>query len=882
MSLVTGTRLGPYEIQSAIGAGGMGEVYKARDTRLDRTVAIKVLPTGLSADSVRRARFEREAKTVAGLNHSHICTLFDVGDYDGVMFLVMEHIVGQTLAERLEKGPLPLEQALTIATEIAEALSAAHRQGVVHRDLKPGNVMLTRAGAKLLDFGLAKLTGHGEQPAASYAVSAVPTQAASLTGQGMIVGTLQYMAPEQLEGKPPDARTDLWALGAVLYEMVTGKRAFEGTSAVSVMSAIMEREPAPIASLQPLMPRALNHVVTTCLSKDPDARWQAAGDVARELRWIAGERLADRNAPQVAGAGLRRRTTRRRVVAGCCFIAAAAILTGWVWSSRNAGTPSPARLVHLTTSPGQHGYPALSPDGKQVAYHWNGADRQNWDIYVKLVGDVEPVRLTSDATSERSACWSPDGARIAFQRLGADRRWAVFTMSAVGRSQQKLTEVPNLLPGMSWSPDGKWLAVARGYAPGGDEASGAGIYLLPLTGGDPVRITSPRPPAYDAFPAFSWDGRSLAFARRTKAVFSNLFVQRLSSSAGPLDVPRQLTTSGAAINGIAWHPDDKEIVFSGESGFMLSYLYRVRVDGEGTPERIEVAAVGALQPSISRVGRRLVFTRLIEDYEIQRVESGGRSIAVFSSSLCDASPDLSADGSKVAFGSSRNGNGTEIWTADVDGTNMVQLTHGPGRNQGSPDWSPDARWLAFDSQAEDGTFDVWVIESGGGQARPVTREPSNEYHPKWSLDGRSLYVASDRSGKVEIWRVPLSAGGWEQMTTEGAELAEESADGTTLFCARAGGPLTARPLAGGAAETVVEYVSSGLFALAKNGIYYWGRSEGGLIPLRLLERSPGRSLELLRVYSPMGLTASPDGNTVFFASYLAPPQQNLVLMEGFR
>ncbi|MBP1778779.1 MAG: serine/threonine protein kinase, partial [candidate division NC10 bacterium] len=248
MSLAAGTRLGPYEIQSAIGAGGMGEVYKAKDTRLDRTVAIKVLPAEVSADQDRRARFEREAKTIGGLNHPHICTLYDVGEHDDVTFLVMEHLTGETLAQRLEKGALPVEQALTIAAEIADALAAAHRQGVIHRDLKPGNVMLTKAGAKLLDFGLAKLTGHGEQPAASV-VTAAPTPG-PLTGQGVIVGTLQYMAPEQLEGKPADARTDLWALGAILYEMVTGKRAFEGSSVVSLMTAIMEREPAAMTSLQ--------------------------------------------------------------------------------------------------------------------------------------------------------------------------------------------------------------------------------------------------------------------------------------------------------------------------------------------------------------------------------------------------------------------------------------------------------------------------------------------------------------------------------------------------------------------------------------------------------------------------------------------------------
>src|SRR5512139_2614725 len=301
MTLGSGTRLGPYEIQSAIGAGGMGEVYKARDTRLDRSVAIKVLPPAFSADPERRARFEREAKTIAGLNHPHICTLHDVGEYEGSTFLVMEHLTGETLAQRLEKGPLPLEQALTVATEIADALSAAHRQGVIHRDLKPGNVMLTKAGAKLLDFGLAKLKGHGEQPAAAHLASA-PTQSTPLTGEGMIVGTLQYMAPEQLEGKPADARTDLWALGAVLYEMLTGKRAFERATSASVIAAILDREPPPVSSLQPLAPPSLGRLVSRCLAKDPDERWSAANDLKPCLQWIA-EAGAERS--RQGGHGLR-------------------------------------------------------------------------------------------------------------------------------------------------------------------------------------------------------------------------------------------------------------------------------------------------------------------------------------------------------------------------------------------------------------------------------------------------------------------------------------------------------------------------------------------------------------------------------------------------
>ena len=283
MPLIPGTTLGPFQIEAPLGAGGMGEVYKARDTRLDRTVAIKVLPEHVANDPDLKQRFEREARTVAALNHPHICTLHDIGTQDGIDFLVMEYLDGQTLAQRLEKGALPLDQALTIAIEIADALDKAHRQGIVHRDLKPANIMLTAAGTKLLDFGLAKLKAPTE---AGAGLTALPTQSAGLTAQGTILGTLQYMAPECLDGNEADARSDLFSFGSILYEMVTGKKAFEGEGQASLISAIMTADPPPMSTLQSMTPPALDHVVATCLAKKPDDRWQSAGDVGRQLTWI--------------------------------------------------------------------------------------------------------------------------------------------------------------------------------------------------------------------------------------------------------------------------------------------------------------------------------------------------------------------------------------------------------------------------------------------------------------------------------------------------------------------------------------------------------------------------------------------------------------------
>src|SRR5450631_1901780 len=283
MPIQPGRRLGPYEILSAIGAGGMGEVYKARDTRLDRIVAIKVLPTHLADRSELRERFEREAKTIGSLNHPHICVLYDIGQQDGIDYLVMEYLEGETLAQRLQKGPLPIEQVLQYAIEISDALDKAHRKGVTHRDLKPGNIMLTKTGTKLLDFGLAKLR---QEASAATPLSELPTEQDALTAQGAIVGTLQYMAPEQLEGKEVDARTDIFAFGALVYEMATGKRAFGGTSQANVIGAILKDDPPPISSLQPMTPPALDRVVKKCLAKDPDDRWHAAKDLCDELKWI--------------------------------------------------------------------------------------------------------------------------------------------------------------------------------------------------------------------------------------------------------------------------------------------------------------------------------------------------------------------------------------------------------------------------------------------------------------------------------------------------------------------------------------------------------------------------------------------------------------------
>ncbi len=447
MSLAPGTRLGPYEIQSVLGAGGMGEVYRARDSRLDRTVAIKVLPSHVAADPNLKQRFEREAKTLAALSHPHICPVFDVGQQDEVDFLVMEYLDGQTLADRLLKGPLPLDQALRYAIEIADALDKAHRKGIVHRDLKPGNIMLTRSGgpsgptiAKLLDFGLAK-----PQPAAAVAgPSMAATMTSPLTGHGTILGTLQYMAPEQLEGKDADARTDIFALGALLYETIAGRKAFEGTSQASLISAIMSADPRSLSASQPLAPPPLDHLVQRCLAKDPDERWQTASDVMRELRWIAGQ-----HAQTVPSAPVRSKSHRARIAqaVAALILVAAAFSAGTWWNGARDASPAQWRGERLGGSTVAMG-PRVSPDGRTLAFQAMVDGQTQVAVMTPQSGNWTILTRDRSRGAIGTIGWSRDGTRLFFDRiLGGPR--GIFTVPVLGGEERIVLEDamgPELLP----------------------------------------------------------------------------------------------------------------------------------------------------------------------------------------------------------------------------------------------------------------------------------------------------------------------------------------------------------------------------------------------------------------------------------------------------
>src|SRR6202140_2288523 len=458
MALSSGTKLGPYEIQSPLGAGGMGEVYRALDTRLDRTVAIKVLASHLSSSPELKQRMEREGRAISSLNHPHICHLYDIGSQDGTDYLVMEFLEGETLAERLRKGAMPLNEILKIAIAVAESLAVAHRQGIVHRDLKPGNIMLTQGGAKLMDFGLAKplglqTTGTASGTAPSFTAAATlsgPSPLSPLTSAGSIIGTIQYMSPEQIEGKEADARSDIFAFGAVLYEMVTGKRPFAGKSQISLASSILENDPEPVSAVKPLTPTAFEHVVTTCLQKNPEERFQTAHDIKLELQWIA----ADRSGPAVAASPLSPSHFRERLGWAAAVIVAIVlgVVAGWLLYRPAQTAPAirtvinPPEKATLNLTGDGAGPPVLSPDGTSIAFAATTADGKT-GLWVRPMNSLDSHALP-DTDGAIFPFWSPDSRSLGFF---ADSK--LKTIDPNGGSVQAIRDA-QLGRGGAWGPGG--------------------------------------------------------------------------------------------------------------------------------------------------------------------------------------------------------------------------------------------------------------------------------------------------------------------------------------------------------------------------------------------------------------------------------------------
>jgi eukaryotic-like serine/threonine-protein kinase len=804
MTVSPGTRLGPYEILSRIGAGGMGEVWRARDTRLDRSVAIKVLPADLANNAELKLRFEREARSISQLAHPHICTLFDVGDERGTSYLVMELLDGETLSDRVAKGPLPLADVIRYGIQIADALDRAHQAGIVHRDLKPGNIMLTKSGAKLLDFGLAKA-----------AVSAMAPDAATvqkeLTQEGTIIGTFQYMAPEQLEGAEADPRTDIFALGAVLYEMTTGRRAFDGKTRTSLIAAIVAGEPAPMRSMQPLAPSALDHVVATCLEKDPEKRWQSARDVARELAWIGEGAGADTVASKPS-----------RVwpfVAALLMILA---IASGVLYVRERSKRVPPIAFSILPPPGLtfSAWPVIAPNGQWMAFATR--DRGQESIWLRRVGEIAPVKL---ATVDRAAhfFWSPDSKWIGFFSGSA-----LMRISVDGGQPETITKIDGYGVSGAWNKRGDILFVPK---------FGAGLFRVPASGGDAVAVTSLDAHARETlhgYAQFLGDDDRFLYLRRTigeapneiyagslqgslrKAVVKAdalagvwhgwllfvrngaLYAQRfdekkLTVSGEPRKIVDEADYSEEAATSSASVADDGAILYPPSSNVLVAHEYAWYDDtGKLQQKLFEEKGAGqmALSSDESKIARSIPDLRKgATDVHVRDV-ARGIDTRVTGGLSNNGNGVWSPDGERVYFASDREGM-YDIYSQSDDGVSAAQPVWKGGDDKIPMDVSPDGTILLAMLYSPRTKNDIWIVPLVGGTPRPLIATDGSDIEATFSRDGKWILYQSDRSGRPECYVMAFPDGRSYQVSTEGGVGGEWNyddskvvfANGPTLYAA---------------------------------------------------------------------------------------------------
>ncbi len=709
MTIAPGTRLGPYEITAPLGAGGMGEVWRARDTRLGRDVAIKVLPAAFAADEALRARFEREAKTISSLNHPNICTLYDVGREGETDYLVLEMVEGETLAARLARGPLPTGEVLRYGMQIADALEKAHRAGIVHRDLKPGNIMLTKSGAKLLDFGLARSASLG--PAAGdRAIS--PTMTMPLTKEGHLVGTFQYMAPEQLEGAEADARSDLWALGCVFYEMATAKRAFDGASQASLISAIMKDEPRPIGELAAMSPPALDRAVQQCLAKDPDDRWQSAGDLRRELAWIlASGSQASAIAPGVAGAGgiLRARGPRALLRGGwtrAIPLVVGMALAGLLGLMLGRGRPeSPVRLTVLHDGAGSINPDpvdvALSPDGENLAYVV--FDSTGTTLWVRPLAAARARVLVQSASVIRTPFWSPDSRTIAYFTTGEEGR--LWKASLAGGSPAAIAPATDGRGG-TWNADGVIL-----FAP----APSGPLFRVRASGGEVTQATildSTRSQSAHRVPQFLPDGDHFLYSalpRRKQGI--EVFVGSLRSGKSERLVTLPVTGASYAAPGFLLFARDGKLMaqpFDAGSRKLTGEPFEI------ADEPALTNTTGGTIVSASRNGRLAWLPYNLVDSRLEWVDRAGRRLETL-----EAPDGQYAD---VVIG-------------------------------------PDGHRVLAERQRSTGVSEVMYFDPDRGGALRVSPAGIDSYSPLWAPDGESFYMCSNLTGRDEFYQQSLARSG---------------------------------------------------------------------------------------------------------------------------
>jgi len=817
MPLASGTKLGPYEILSPLGAGGMGEVYRARDSRLDRDVAIKVLPASLASDANLRQRLEREAKSVSRLSHPHICALYDIGQQGGTDFLVMELLDGETLEQRLLKGPLPPDQVLRYSAQIADALAKAHKLGIIHRDLKPGNIMLTKTGAKLMDFGLAK---SSERAPLADALTEMTVENSKLTVEGAIVGTFQYMAPEQLEGRDADARTDIFALGEVIYEMATGKPTFSGKSRASLIASILTTDPPPMAQLQPMAPVALERVVRKCLAKDPDERWQNAGDLASELKWIAEG--GSQTAAVAAPAAPAKKDRLGWLVAAASLLLLLAGGALW-WNSSHRAQPP---MYFHAAVPFAASDLALSPDGKLVALIGYSSQLNDYALWTYEVGS-QRTNLLEGTQGASYPFWSQDGKYLGFFSDGKLKK----VESAGGRSQA-ICAAPNGRGG-AWSRDGVIV-----FSPDALH----GLSRVSSSGGTPTELTTLDASRFETshrWPVFLPDGRHFLymaanFAGKTSA--NAIFVGSIDSTE-----KRFVVSSSANATyvepGFLLYLRDRTLVaqpfnartfaLTGEprtlSDDVLFFSQILRAVFDASPALLvaqtgKAASLSELSwfdrsgKALGKVGSPAWYynVRLSPDghrLAVDQTDPDGKNTDIYVHDLArdavtrltfepslDQSAVWSPDGKKILFSSNRTGH-FRMYIKNADGSGSEEEVADQGVSLFNPwDWSRDGKYTLYRRGTQVGYL-TWPDRV----AKPLTPENLALRGAQFSPDGRWFAYASNESGNMEVYVSPFpeTNGKW-QVSAGGGQEPRWRQDGKELFYFSPDGKMMAVPIVGGA------------------------------------------------------------------------------------
>jgi eukaryotic-like serine/threonine-protein kinase len=893
---LSGTTLGVYRVLKQLGAGGMGEVYLAEDLRLGRQVALKLLPPTFTADPDRLRRFQREARATSSLNHPNIVTIYEIGEIDSLHFIATEFIEGQTLRQQAAGKPMELHAALDLTIQIASALAAAHTAGVVHRDIKPENVMVRPDGLlKVLDFGLAKLT----HSSLSEPVESVRTS------PGVVMGTFNYMSPEQARGQMVDARSDIFSLGVIMHELITGGRPFDGETPSDVIAAILTFSPPPLQQCRADVPAELQRIVTKALHKDREERYQTSKELLEELQrfrqeWEFRAKLADSASSNPSddsgGSGAASKApmltgktgafTMRRwgllLALVLLFVSGTAVVLYW----RNS-QPAPGELLRvspLTTFDGSEDFAAFSPDGNQIAFAWDGGTGEKKDIYIKLIGAGAPLRLTNNPAEDSHPAWSPDGSHIAFIRHEQYEN-GIYLIPALGGVERKVGQtIPNT-SGLAWSPDGKYLAVTDQSTPQVRQ----GIYLLSLETLEKRGLTFPPQAFGDTQPAFSPDGQHLAFVRMGNRTTGGIFLVPVTGGE-----PREVISKLRSVDGLAWTAEGSALIFSSNHAGSFN-LWRGMIAGD-TPELLVVAGKNVYNPAISRQGNRLAYNERYLDSNIWRLDASGVAegrrgspAKLIFSTRADHSPQFSPDGRKIVFVSDRSGN-EEIWVCASDGTNPLQLTSFNGPPVGSPRWSPDARQIIFDAQPS-GNADIFVIAAEGGQPRALSTETSYEMLPNWSHDGRWIYFRSNRKGGWQLWKQPASGGQAVQITQQGGFEASESPDGRLLYYTKGRGPggIWQVPVEGGEERPVPELSKAGYWrywAIQTDGICFLSQESPAVAVIKFFNFATHKVTTVLTpdktpLADPIGLSLSPDRKWIL---YVQADQgiNDLMLIENFR